>query len=81
MVIGRIIGKTLNYQPISDDEARVRYSKFSGSPEETEAHVSLWRAIRQGRLATVTDCVERVLRRKPITLEEWAVENISAFRG
>jgi hypothetical protein len=42
--------------------------------------VSLWRAIREGRLATVTDNVERILGRKPIAIEQWAVENAAAFR-
>jgi uncharacterized protein YbjT (DUF2867 family) len=79
-VIGAAIGKALKYQPISDEEAGERYSKVSGSPDETQAHVALWRAIREGRLAAVTDCVERTLGRKPITLEQWAVENAGAFR-
>jgi uncharacterized protein YbjT (DUF2867 family) len=79
-VIGASIGKTLRYQVISDEEAGERYSKISGSKEETQAHVALWRAIREGRLAAVTDYVERILRRKPITLEQWAVENADAFR-
>jgi uncharacterized protein YbjT (DUF2867 family) len=78
--IGTTIGKQLIFQPISDAEARHRYAA-TGAPEaETEAHVSLWRAIREGRLATVTDTAERVLRRKPIALEQWAVENAAAFR-
>jgi hypothetical protein len=46
----------------------------------TEAHSALWRAIREGRLAMVTGEIERILRRKPITLDEWAVENAGAFR-
>jgi hypothetical protein len=50
-------------------------------PAETEAHIALWRAIREGRLATVTDTVEQVLGRRPITLDQWAVENAAAFRG
>jgi uncharacterized protein YbjT (DUF2867 family) len=79
--IGSAIGKRLTFQSISDEEARQRYSPFSGSAEETEAHVSLWRAIREGRLATVTDNVERILGRKPIALQQWAVENAAAFRS
>ena len=78
--IGTAIGRDLKYQPISDEEAGQRYSRFSGSLEETEAHVALWKAIREGRLAAVTDGVERVLGRKPIALEQWAVENADAFR-
>jgi uncharacterized protein YbjT (DUF2867 family) len=78
--IASAIGKKLTFQPISDDEARQRYSA-TGAPEpDIDAHVSLWRAIREGRLATVTNNVERILGRKPIALEQWLVENAGAFR-
>jgi uncharacterized protein YbjT (DUF2867 family) len=77
--IASAIGKELAFQPISDDEARRRYSVISGSVAETEAHVSLWRAIREGRLAAVTDNVQRILGRKPISLNRWAMENAGAF--
>ncbi|HEX3436448.1 MAG TPA: NAD(P)H-binding protein [Pseudacidobacterium sp.] len=78
--IGAMIGKHLTFQPISDEEARQRYSRVSGSAEETEAHVSLWRAIREGRLGAVTDTVERILGGKPIALDQWLIENASAFQ-
>ncbi len=78
--IGAVIGKPLQFQPISDEEARQRYCDTGASAEETEAHVSLWRAIREGRLATVTDAVERILGRKPIALDQWVVDNAAAFR-
>ena len=77
--IASAIGKELAFQPISDQEAGQRYSVVSGSAAETEAHVSLWRAIREGRLATVTDNVERILGRKPIPMNQWAIENADAF--
>ncbi len=77
--IASAIGKKLTFQPISDEEAGERYAVVSGSVAETEAHVSLWRAIREGRLATVTDNVERILGRKPIPLDQWAMENSAAF--
>jgi uncharacterized protein YbjT (DUF2867 family) len=78
--IGAAIGKRLTFQAISDEEARQRYSAISESVAETEAHVLLWRAIREGRLATITNNVERVLCRKPIALDQWAIENAAAFR-
>jgi uncharacterized protein YbjT (DUF2867 family) len=77
--IASAIGKELTFQPISDQEAGQRYSVVSGSVAETEAHVSLWRAIREGRLATVTHNVERILGRKPIPMDRWAIENVAAF--
>ncbi len=79
--IAEAIGEPLAFHAISDEEARQRYSRISSSPEETEAHVTLWRAIREGRLARVTDDVERVLGRKPITLRQWASENANSFRS
>lgn len=78
--IGGAIGKSLVFQAISDEEARKSYSRVSGSVEETEAHVALWRAIRDGRLAAVNTNVERILGRKPITLDQWFNENVAAFR-
>jgi len=78
-IISKMIGKPIAYQAISDEEARKRYSPVSGSVEETEAHVALWRAIREGRLAATTDCVERSLGRKPIPLQQWAAEHAGTF--
>ena len=78
--IGAAIGKQLRFEAISDEEAEQRYAARSGSTTETEAHVALWRAIREGRLAKVTDTVEQVLGRKPLTLDQWAIENAAAFR-
>jgi hypothetical protein len=78
-IIAKAIGRPLKYEAISDDEARERYAKISGSPEETEAHVVLWRAIREGRLASVTRGVAQILGRQPISLSQWAKENADAF--
>lgn len=78
-IIARTIDRALVYQTISDEEARERYSRISGSPAETEAHVALWRAIREGRLAAMTDGVERILGRRPLSLEQWASENANHF--
>lgn len=78
-IISSAIGKPLQYRAISDEEARERYSRISGSLEETEAHVALWRAIREGRLAGTTEAVGRVLGRKPIALDQWASENAHHF--
>jgi (4-alkanoyl-5-oxo-2,5-dihydrofuran-3-yl)methyl phosphate reductase len=77
--IGAAIGRRLTFQSISDEEARQRYAATGAPAEETEAHVALWRAIREGRMAAVTNTVERVLHREPIGLDRWIRENISAF--
>jgi uncharacterized protein YbjT (DUF2867 family) len=79
--IGTAIGRQLHFEAISDEEAGRRFSATGASPEVTAAHVELWRAIREGRVATVTDGVERVLGRKPIGLDQWIRENAVAFRA
>jgi (4-alkanoyl-5-oxo-2,5-dihydrofuran-3-yl)methyl phosphate reductase len=78
--LGAAIGRRLTFQPISDEEARERYAASGASSAETEAHVSLWRAIREGRLAKITDNVERIVGRKPIAMDQWAMENAAEFR-
>jgi uncharacterized protein YbjT (DUF2867 family) len=78
--IGARIGRRLAFQPISDQEAGQRFAATGASPEEAAAHVELWRAIREGRLATVTDGVERVLGRKPLALDRWLDEYAAAFQ-
>jgi len=81
-MLGRIsdaIGKPLKYEIISEKEERRRMIGF-GEPEEIiAAHLSIYRAIREGRLAKPTDTVERVLGRKAFTFEEWIQQNLAAF--
>ena len=77
--IGAMIGKHLKYQSISDEEAGRRFSATGASPEETAAHVELWRAIREGRVGKITNGVERILGRQPIVLDQWLRENAAAF--
>jgi uncharacterized protein YbjT (DUF2867 family) len=73
-------GKQLRFECISDEEARRRYAAIGAPEEETEAHVALWRAIREGRLASVTRAVEHVLGKVPIGLDQWIEENLAAFQ-
>lgn len=78
--IGKAIGKPIAFQSIPDEEAGRRFAATGASPEEVEAHIALWRGIREGQLGMVTDTVERILGRKPICLDQWAQENTAAFR-
>ena len=77
--IGAAIKRKLQFVPISDEEASRRFSATGVSEEETKAHVELWRAIREGRLSSITDGVRRVLGREPISLDQWLTENAAEF--
>jgi uncharacterized protein YbjT (DUF2867 family) len=79
--IGAAIGKPLRFQPISDEQEH-RHMTESGYPREiVAAHLSIYRAIREGRLAIVTENVNRVVRQKPLSFERWVEQNVAAFRG
>jgi hypothetical protein len=69
--IGVAIGKRVIFRWISDEGARQRFAATGASETETEAHVALCRAIREDRLGAITDIVERVLNRKPLSLDQW----------
>jgi len=77
--IGAALGKTIRFEAISEEEVRRQMFDRGDSPEEVAAHVSIYRAIREGRLAKVTDTIERVLGRKPIPFDQWVQENLAAF--
>jgi uncharacterized protein YbjT (DUF2867 family) len=40
----------------------------------------IWRAVREGRLAIVSDGVKRLIGREPIPFTRWAEENAAAFQ-
>jgi hypothetical protein len=42
--------------------------------------VDIWRAVREGRLATVSEGEQQVLGRKTVSFERWAQENVAAFQ-
>jgi uncharacterized protein YbjT (DUF2867 family) len=77
--ISATIGRPLRFQPISDEEERRHMIEGGDSEEIVAAHISIYRAIREGRLAIVTGDVERVTGRKPIAFNRWVRENTAAF--
>ncbi len=76
-----ILDPESKFAPIGDEEARERLLARGLPPPVAAALVSLWRGVRDGKLADVTDTVERVLGRKPRTFAEWARENAAAFKA
>lgn len=79
-IIGGAIGKRVRFEEISDEEAYAGVVRWAGKGPYADALVDIWRAVREGRLATVTDEVRRVLGRKPISFKRWAEENAEAFQ-
>lgn len=78
--IGRAIGKPIGFEEISDRQAYTETVEWVGEGPYVDALVDIWRAVRQGRLDTVTDGVRRVTGREPITFAQWAAENATSFQ-
>jgi (4-alkanoyl-5-oxo-2,5-dihydrofuran-3-yl)methyl phosphate reductase len=78
--VGAAIGRDVRFEPRSEDDERVAQAGW-GSPEALiEARLSIFRAMREGRLATVTDNVAAIVGRAPISFDRWAQQNAAAFR-
>jgi (4-alkanoyl-5-oxo-2,5-dihydrofuran-3-yl)methyl phosphate reductase len=77
--IASATGQPIRFEDISEEEERRIMAGWGESAEMLEAHISIYQAIRNGRLATVTDKVALVLGRKPITFDQWVQENAPAF--
>jgi uncharacterized protein YbjT (DUF2867 family) len=78
--IATAIGKPLRFEAVSDEYERRAMTKGGAPAAIIDAHISIYRSIREGRMAKVTDTVENVLRRKPFSFAEWVQENAAAFR-
>jgi uncharacterized protein YbjT (DUF2867 family) len=78
--IAEATGRPLRFESMSEEVAREQQIAWGAEKALCDARLSIFRAIREGRLATVTDTVERILGREPITFDQWARENAAAFR-
>jgi uncharacterized protein YbjT (DUF2867 family) len=78
--VGAVIGRELGFEPRSEDNER-RAQTAWGSPQAViDARLSIFRAMRHGRLAAVSDNVTKILGREPISFDRWAQQNAAAFR-
>jgi uncharacterized protein YbjT (DUF2867 family) len=77
--VGAAISRELRFDALSDDEERQQQAAW-GSPQPLiEARLSIFRGIREGRLAAVTNNVAAVLGREPISFDRWAQQNTASF--
>jgi uncharacterized protein YbjT (DUF2867 family) len=77
--IGQVIGRQLKFEPITEEEVRMNLIAHGDQPESVDYHLSIFRAIREGRMGIVTDTIQRVLGRPPFTFKQWVEENANQF--
>jgi uncharacterized protein YbjT (DUF2867 family) len=73
------VGREIRYRPVDDDEMRQRLSYYGWPPERTEVAIGLFRSMRNGERAAVTDTVEALLGRPPRDFASFAREHAAAF--
>jgi uncharacterized protein YbjT (DUF2867 family) len=78
--IGAALGKRIAYEALTEEDARRLQAAWGDPTAVVDAHQSIYRAIREGRLAEVTDTVERVLGRAPIPFDRWVEQHLHAFQ-
>ncbi|MDQ1130068.1 NmrA family NAD(P)-binding protein [Microbacterium sp. SORGH_AS_0888] len=79
-IIARRIGRSIGFEEISDEQAYARAVGWAGEGPYVDALIDIWRAVREGRVATVTDGVQQVIGREPISFAQWAAENAASFQ-
>lgn len=77
--IGRAVGRAVGFEELSEAQTRAQQQAWGATPAMVDARLSIFRAIRDGRLSEMTSEVERVLQRPARTFAQWARENAAAF--
>lgn len=70
--VSQATGKTVTYQPITEEQFQSGVTSAGASEAYTMLMTGLYQVVRAGHTAAVTDTVERVTGRAPISLEQFA---------
>lgn len=76
--IAEATGDFIRYETLSDADAMTGVLVWADHAY-AEALVEIWRAVREGRLATVSDGVQQLLGRPPKSFGDWIGENLTYF--
>jgi NAD(P)H dehydrogenase (quinone) len=69
-IISEVTGRETTYLPETVEEAYASRASYGAPDWQVDAWVSTYTAIAAGELALVTDTVERLTGRRPMTLRE-----------
>jgi (4-alkanoyl-5-oxo-2,5-dihydrofuran-3-yl)methyl phosphate reductase len=78
-ILSEVLGRRIEYVPITDDVARQGMEKAGMSALIIDALIPFAAFIRSGRAAEVLPTVEEVTGRPALTFIDWARENAEAF--
>jgi len=79
-IIGRVVGRKVSYHALSE-EAMLQGARSQCMPEGAVQYMGiLYAVVRAGYMTVVTDDVQKVTGRKPVTFAEFARRNASCWR-
>lgn len=79
-IISEVSGRSVKYQSLSE-EAMLQGARDQGMPEDAIRYMAvLYSAVRNGWTAAVSDAVEKVTGRSPISFGEFAQKNAMAWK-
>ena len=79
-IIGEALGKPVSYVAIDDDAMRGALAQAGMPPAAVEGMSGLYAVVRAGWAAGVTDTVQQVLGRPPITFAQYARDNVAEWQ-
>jgi uncharacterized protein YbjT (DUF2867 family) len=78
-ILSDAVGREIRYRAVDDDEMRSLLSYYGWPAERTEVAIGLFRSMRNGERAAVTDTVATLLRRPPGDFASFARDNAQSF--
>jgi uncharacterized protein YbjT (DUF2867 family) len=78
--LSQAIGKDVKYVPITDEQFRATATAQQWPTDAIETMSTLYGMVRQGWAATVTDQVDNVLGRPPITFAQFAKDHAEVWK-
>ncbi len=79
-IIGEAAGRDVRYREIGEAEMRSSLLESGWASDQADTFTRLLSAIREGQRSAVTDDVERVLGRPPVSFERFATEHADAWQ-
>jgi uncharacterized protein YbjT (DUF2867 family) len=78
--ISKVAGRTITYHLV-DEETMLQGAREQGLPEASVPSLAeLYRLVRAGHTAVITDDVKEVTKRKPITFDEFAMSYADCWK-
>ena len=73
-------GKKMDYVPISDDESRRALAAIGLTEVDIERKIFMFDRVKKGFCSIISQDVEMILKRNPITVEQYAKSNASVWK-